>query len=39
MSSTCAPDRYQLLPYYFIKLAAFDELHTEITRAIALGYS
>src|SRR5206468_3367959 len=31
------PDRHRLAPDYFIELAAFDELHAEIARAIALA--
>ena len=32
-----APDRHRLAPGDFIKLAAFDELHAEVARAIALA--
>ena len=31
------PDRHRLAPDYFVKLAAFDELHAEVARAIALA--
>src|SRR6266487_2619274 len=45
MNSTCdvrdqfhrPPDRHWLAPSHFVKLAAFDELHAEVTRAIALA--
>src|SRR5712691_1492884 len=32
------PDRHRRLPDYFIKLAAFDELHAEIAAAITLAH-
>ena len=32
------PDRHRLAPDYFIELAAFDEFHAEIARAIALTH-
>ena len=31
------PDRHRRAPDYFVKLAAFDELHAEVARAIALA--
>ena len=31
------PDRYRLASGYFVELSAFDELHAEVTRAIALA--
>ena len=31
------PDRYRLAPDHFVKLAAFDELHAEVTSAFALA--
>ncbi len=32
------PDRHRLAPDYFVKLAAFDELHAEVAGAIALAH-
>src|SRR6266545_7095130 len=34
----CLPDRHRRLSDYFIKLAAFDELHAEIAGAITLAH-
>src|SRR5262249_20200689 len=31
------PDRDRRAPYYFIQLSAFDELHAEVTRPVALA--
>src|SRR6266480_604459 len=31
-------DRHRRAPDYFVKLTAFDELHAEITRAVALAH-
>jgi hypothetical protein len=31
------PDRHRLASHYFVKLAAFDQLHAEVTLAIALA--
>src|SRR2546430_3653382 len=33
----CAPNRHRLTSRYFVKLAAFDELHAEVALAIALA--
>ena len=33
----CAPDRHRLAPGHFVELSAFDELHAEVARAIALA--
>src|SRR6266550_6200593 len=33
----CAPDRHRLASRYFVKLAAFDELHAEVALRIALA--
>jgi hypothetical protein len=32
------PDRHRRLFNYFVKLAAFDKLHAEVARAVALAY-
>src|SRR6266849_2133070 len=32
------PDRHRLAPDGFVKLTAFDELHAEVARPIALAY-
>ena len=31
------PDRHRRAPDYFVQLAAFDEFHTEVARAITLA--
>ena len=32
-----APNRHRLAPGYFVELAAFDKLHAEVARAVALA--
>ena len=32
------PERHRRVCYYFVKLAAFDELHAEVAVAITLAY-
>ena len=34
----CLPHRHWRTAYHFIKLAAFDELHAEVTGAVTLAY-
>jgi hypothetical protein len=32
------PNRYRCMPHDFVKLAAFNELHAEVARAVALAH-
>ena len=33
----CATDGYRLPPNHFVQLAAFDQIHAEVTAAVALA--